>query len=52
MINLNVPIVPGLHIPLLPIYLQEQFILFLEQVDKSKFELKQNIDKLEITIKV
>ncbi|MEK3785406.1 restriction endonuclease subunit S [Paenibacillus sp. FSL K6-1230] len=52
MMNLNVPIVSSLRIPLLPINLQEQFISLMEQANKSKLELKQNINSLETTIKV
>lgn len=40
-----------LRVPVPPLVLQEQFISFAEQTDKSKFELKQNIDNLEKTIK-
>lgn len=47
MMNLNVPIVSGLQIPLLPIELQEQFINFMEQVDKSKFEIQSSLETLE-----
>lgn len=36
MMNLNVPIVSSLTIPLLPIDMQEQFIAFMHQTDKSK----------------
>ena len=31
-----------------PIELQEQFAAFVEQVDKSKFEIQQSLEKLEI----
>ena len=37
MMNLNVPIVSSLTIPLLPLNLQEHFIAFMQQVDKSKY---------------
>ena len=37
MMNLNVPIVESLRIPMLPIELQNDFIFFMEQVDKSKY---------------
>lgn len=47
MLNLNVPIVSDLDIPLLPIDLQEQYISFLKQADKSKFTIQQSLDKLE-----
>ena len=48
MMNLNVPIVESLRIPMLPIELQNDFIFFMEQVDKSKFEIQQSLEKLEI----
>ncbi len=47
MLNLNVPIVSDLDIPLLPIELQEQYISFLKQVDKSKSTIQQSLEKLE-----
>lgn len=50
MMNLNVPIVSSLTIPLLPIGMQEQFIAFMQQTDKSKLAIQQSLDKLE-TIK-
>lgn len=31
-----------------PLELQEQFAAFVEQVDKSKFEIKQSLEKLEL----
>lgn len=37
MMNLNVPIVESLRVPMLPIALQNDFISFMEQVDKSKY---------------
>ena len=51
MMNLNVPIVSSLQIPLLPIDLQEQFISFLKQVDKSKSALRQSLEKIELNYK-
>ena len=48
MMNLNVPIVESLRVPMLPIALQNDFISFMEQVDKSKFEIQQSLEKLEI----
>ncbi len=48
MMNLNVPIVSALTVPLLPVHLQEQFIDVMERVDKSKLTIKQSLDKLEI----
>jgi type I restriction enzyme S subunit len=47
MMNLNVPIVSSLTIPLLPIDMQEQYIAFMQQTDKSKFEIQQSLEKLE-----
>lgn len=51
MMNLNVPIVSNLQIPLLPIDLQKQFISFMKQVDKSKLTIQQSLDKLNILYK-
>ena len=48
MLNLNVPIVSALAIPQLPIDMQEQFIEFMHQTDKLKFEVKEALEKLEI----
>ena len=39
MMNINVPIVSSLMIPLLPTSLQEKYICFVRQSDKSKYEL-------------
>ena len=47
MMNLNVPIVSSLTIPLLPIDMQEQYIAFMQQTDKSKFEIQQSLVKIE-----
>ena len=47
MMNLNVPIVESLRVPMLPIELQNDFISFMEQVDKSKFEIQKSLEKLE-----
>ena len=47
MMNLNVPIVESLRVPMLPIALQNDFISFMEQVDKSKFEIQKSLEKLE-----
>ena len=48
MMNLNVPIVSSLTIPLLPLNLQEHFIAFMQQVDKSKLAVQKGLNKLEI----
>ena len=45
--NLNVPIVSSLLIPSLPLELQEQYLKFVKQVDKLKFEIQKNLDILE-----
>ena len=47
MLNLNVPIVSSLTVPLLPINLQEQFIVFLHKVEQQKATVQKSIDKLE-----
>ncbi len=49
--NLNVPTVSALAIPKLPVELQEQYLMLVEQTDKSKFELKQAIEGVDILIK-
>lgn len=51
MMNLNVPIVSSLMIPLLPSALQDEYIAFVRQSDKSKFELKQSIERIDNLIK-
>lgn len=48
MMNLNVPIVSSLTIPLLPIDMQENYIAFMQQVDKSKLVIQDSLNKLEI----
>ena len=45
--NLNVPIVSSLEIPVLPLPLQEEFVLLMEQVDKSKLVVKKSLSELE-----
>lgn len=47
MMNLNVPLVASLKIPLLPLDLQVKFISILEQVDKSKLEIQKSLEMLE-----
>lgn len=42
MLNLNVPIVSSLEVPLLPLPLQEQFAAFVAQTDKSKSTVKKS----------
>ncbi len=40
-------IVENIHIPVPSIELQNEFARFVEQVDKSKLKIKQNLEKLE-----
>ena len=47
MMNLNVPIVESLRVPMLPIELQNDFIAFVEQIDKSKSKIQKSLEKLE-----
>ena len=47
MMNLYVPIVSALTVPLLPVHMQEQFIDFMGRVSKSKLTIQQSLDKLE-----
>ena len=51
MMNINVPIVSSLTIPELPMGLQEEFIRFIQQSDKSKFEIEQALAELAATYK-
>lgn len=51
MMNINVPIVSSLTLPELPVGLQEEFICFIQQSDKSKFELAQAISRIDDMIK-
>mgnify|MGYP004661131319 CR=1 FL=1 len=46
--NLNQQILGALQIPIPPIELQEEFKEFIKQSDKSKFEIKQSLEKLEL----
>ena len=48
MMNLNVPIVSELTVPLLPVDLQEQFIRFMEKTDETKLTIQASLDKLEV----
>ncbi|NFA43739.1 UNVERIFIED_ORG: hypothetical protein B2H98_12580 [Clostridium botulinum] len=45
--GLNLTIIKAIKIPLPPIQVQEQFVHFLEQVDKSKFEMQESLNELE-----
>ncbi len=46
--TLNLSEIKKLTIPLPPLSLQTQFAAFVQQVDKSKFVIKQSIEKLEL----
>ena len=50
--NLNQQILSSLQIPLPPMELQQEFVKFVEQSDKSKFELKQAIEDVNNMMKV
>ena len=47
MLNLNVPIVSSVAIPLLPVDLQDEFIALLQTVEQQKATVQKSIDKLE-----
>lgn len=47
MLNLNVPIVSGFMIPVLPLEEQTAYLEFVEQTDKSKLAVQQSLEKLE-----
>ena len=49
--NLNQQILSQLNILLPPIDLQEKYLEFVQQSDKSKFELKQGISDMDALIK-
>ena len=44
--NINLRILSDLQVMVPPMELQDQFIGFVKQSDKSKFELKQNIENI------
>ena len=44
--NLNQKILATLQVPVPPVELQEQYVEFVQQSDKSKFELKQAIERV------
>lgn len=48
MLNLNVPIVSALTIPLLPLDFQVQHIEFMQKVDMQKLTIQHGLDKLEV----
>lgn len=45
--TLNLSEIRKIRLPLPPIELQEQFAAFVEQTDKSKFEIQKSLEKLE-----
>ncbi len=45
--NINLKILGDLKVMVPPVELQQQFTTFVEQVDKSKFEIRQSLEKLE-----
>lgn len=47
MLNLNVPIVSSLTIPLLPVDMQEQFITFMWKTDQTKSTIQTSLNQLE-----
>ena len=51
MMNLNAPTVSSFMIPKLPVKLQEEYLEFVNQSDKSKFELKKAIENTAALIK-
>jgi type I restriction enzyme S subunit len=50
-LNLSLKDIGNFTIPLPPAELQEDYVTFVEQSDKSKFELKQAIEGVDILIK-
>ena len=46
--NINLKALSELYVIVPPIELQSQFAAFVKQVDKSKFEIKQSLEKLEL----
>lgn len=49
--NLNKDLVGKLMVPVPPIELQKQYAAFIEQSDKSKFEMEQALSELTATYK-
>lgn len=45
--TLSVSKISDLEVPIVPIYLQNLFVDFVEQIDKSKLEVQKSLDKLE-----
>lgn len=48
MMNLNVPIVSELTVPLLPVDLQERFVEFMSKIDETKLTIQSSLDKLVV----
>lgn len=48
MMNLNVPIVSELTVPLLPVDLQERFVEFMAKIDETKLTIQSSLDKLVV----
>ena len=46
--NINLKILSELDVMVPPVELQDKFIAFVEQTDKSKLEIQQSLDKLEL----
>ena len=46
--GLNLTIIKGLRFALPPIDSQQEFAAFVEQIDKSKFEIQNSLEKLEM----
>lgn len=49
--NLNQQILASVKIPIPPMELQDEFVSFIEQLDKSKVSLQKSIDNLDSVIK-
>ena len=47
MLNLNVPIVSALTVPLLPLDFQKQYVEFMQKIDTQRLTVQQGLDKLE-----
>ena len=47
MMNLNVPIVSALSVPLLPLDLQEKFIAYRLKIDELSLTIRRGLDKME-----
>lgn len=49
--GLNLTIIKNLRFPLPPVHLQQEFVGFFKQVDKSKVKMQQGLFKLETNYK-